>query len=254
MSSKSKSVKRETSAPRSSARKVRFESQIAARKRKRLAMLIGAPVGIALVVVGILIAVNSGGGDSTDAHPAVVAVATIDPAIPTDGLTIGSPDAPVKITEYGDYQCPFCTRFAEDAFPPLLAEYIATGKVQFTYIPMSFLGDESVSAVEAALIANDQGKFWTMHETIYANHDGENEGAYSDARLRTMAELSGLDMDAYNTSMSDATYKDDVTKYAAQAQADGVSSTPSLVLNGSDPMSYTSWPALKEQIDALLPE
>ena len=216
-------------------------------------MLVGLPVVIAVIAVGILIAINSSGG-SNDAMPTIVAATAPDASIPVDGLTIGSPDAPVKLTEYGDYQCPYCAQFAALGYPPLLDEYIASGMVQFTYVPMSFLGDESVQAAEAALCANDQGKFWTMHDTIYRNHSGENQGAYSDGRLKTMAELSGLDMEPFNKCMADNTHKDDVATYAAQAQAAGVSSTPSLSLNGAKAISFSNWTALKEQIDALLPE
>ena len=253
MSSRRSTQKGGKIAPKANVRQARFESQLAARKRKRLSILVGLPVVIAVIAVGVLIAVN-GRADSGNAMPTIVAATAPDSSIPVDGLTIGSPDAPVKLTEYGDYQCPYCAQFAADGFPPLLNEYIASGKVQFTYVPMSFLGDESVRAVEAALCANDQGEFWTMHDTIYKNHSGENQGAFSDDRLRTMAELSGLEMTAFNSCMADNTHKDDVAAYAAQAQAAGVDSTPSLSLNGAKAISFTNWNALKEQIDALLPE
>ena len=90
---------------------------------------------------------------------------------------------------------------------------------------MSFLGDESIVAAEAALCANMQGQFWTMHESIYANQFGENQGAFSRDRLDQMAEQIGLDMTAFGSCMDNGEQRGAVTNYANVAQQDGVSST-----------------------------
>jgi protein-disulfide isomerase len=134
----------------------------------------------------------------------------------------------------------------------MLDEYVNTGQVFFTYVPMSFLGDESKDAAEAALCANDQGKFWEMHETIYANHSGENQGAYSRDRLNTMAQNIGLNMDQFNSCMDSGQHEGDVANYANVATQAGVTSTPTFVINNGEPFGWSSWEGLKSQIDAAL--
>jgi len=205
---------------------------------------------VAIVAVLVLIIVNNR-GDSPDL-PDVQAATAPDASIPVNGMSIGDPNAPVKIVEYGDYQCPFCAEFNKDAMPPLLADYIATGKVQLTFVPFSFLGDESLAAAEAAFCANDQGKFWAMHETIYANHNGENIGNLSASRLREMAEKSGLDMDQYDVCIDAGTHKGDVQNSSATARTAGIASTPSFVINNGDPIGYASWDDFKAEIDDAL--
>lgn len=215
-------------------------------------MIVGGVAAVAIIAVAVLIIVNNRGSDSTSNLPAVQAVAPPDASIPTSGLTIGDPNAPVKLTEYGDYQCPFCAQFNQQTMPQLLDQYIATGKVQLTFVPFSFLGDESTAAAEAALCADDQGKFWAMHETIYGNHNGENIGNLSKDRLKQMAEKSGLDMDQYNSCVDARTHKGDVQNYNATARQAGIASTPSFVINNGQPFGFSTWDDFKAEIDAAL--
>ena len=99
------------------------------------------------------------------------------------GLSMGDPNAPVKVEEYGDFQCPACRIFHESQEGQLIEKYIKTGLVYFTYTPFSFIGDESVKAAEAAYCAADQGKFWEYHDMLYANQTAENKGDFADSRL-----------------------------------------------------------------------
>lgn len=239
------------SAEAASRRQQRKLEQQRAERRKRLLMIVGGVAAVAIIAVVVLIAVNNR-GDSSSNLPAPQAAAPLDASIPTSGLTIGDPNAPVKLTEYGDYQCPFCAQFNQQAFPQLLSQYIATGKVQVTFVPFSFLGDESITATEAALCANDQGKFWAMHETIYSNHNGENIGNLSKSRLKQMAEKSGLNMDQYNSCMDAGTHNGDVQNYSATARQAGIASTPSFVINNGQPFGYNNWNEFKAEIDTAL--
>jgi protein-disulfide isomerase len=83
------------------------------------------------------------------------------------------------------------------------------------------------------MCANEQDKFWEMHGTLYANWNGENQGAFSNRRLQAMAESIGLDMGAFNSCFS-------AKKYKTELQADfdlgtqmGVSGTPTVFVNGT---------------------
>jgi protein-disulfide isomerase len=133
----------------------------------------------------------------------------------------------------------------------LVEEYVKTGKVKFEYRDYAFLGDESKRAAEAASCAADQGQYWRYHDTIYLNQVGENQGAFSDRRLKQMAERIGLDMDEFNGCFDGGTYKDKIEATAADAQANGITSTPSVLVNGTKLDSF-QYDALKAAIEAEL--
>lgn len=221
------------------------------RRKRRMLWIISLSAVFAIVAIGVFALANR---DSSDAEelPTVVAVAGPDASIPRSGMTLGSPDAPVKLVEYGDYQCPYCAQFNTTAMPQLLQQYIATGQVQLTFVPFSFLGEESVRAAEAAACAADQGLFWEMHDGIYGNHAGENNGSYSDERLRLIAGNAGLDLTIYDACMSDGTHADQVDDWNAESKAAGVTSTPSFTINGGSPFGYQSWESFSAQIDEAL--
>jgi len=235
------------------ARAARIAADQKKSKQRRLFAVIGGAVVIAIVAIAVLAIINRD-NDNNVTLAAVQPVSTIDSSIPRSGMTLGSETAPVLIVEYGDYQCPFCAQFNSGAFQTLLSQYIATGQVRMQFSPFSFLGDESTDAAEAALCANDQGKFWEMHETIYGNQIGENEGAFSKERLAEMAQMAGLDMDAYNSCMADGTHSSTVTDLNQAANAAGVTSTPSFTINGGEAFGFSSWEDFEARIQAALGE
>lgn len=155
----------------------------------------------------------------------------------TDGLTMGSPDAKVKVTEFADFQCPACASYWDQLEPYIIENYIDTGKVQLIYSPFSFLGqgqkwDESVKSAEAAYCANDQQKFWQYRDFIFANHNGENQGAYSRERLLAFAKQLKLDETAFKECLDSDKYAQQVADDNAYADSQGASFTPSFLING----------------------
>ncbi|MDP3941348.1 MAG: thioredoxin domain-containing protein [bacterium] len=82
---------------------------------------------------------------------------------------LGKDTAPVTMIEFSDLQCPFCLRFFQDSFPQIKKEYIDTGKVKFYYrqLPLIQLHPMAMSYAHATECANEQGKFWEMHDEIF---------------------------------------------------------------------------------------
>ena len=149
-----------------------------------------------------------------------------------DFNTAGDPSAPITITEYSDFQCPYCRIFYENTEPSLMERYVETGTAYFVYKSVGgFIGPESKTAAEAAYCAGDQGKFWEMHDVIFANQTGENVGAYSDRRLEAFAEALELDMAAYDDCMSSGKYDDLTEQDAKDATAAGIQATPSFIIS-----------------------
>jgi len=148
------------------------------------------------------------------------------------GNSAGKPDAPVKVEEFADFQCPACGQFAFSTEPLLINTYIATGKVFYTFYPFSFIGKESFAAAEAAYCALDQNKFWEFHDTLFFNQTGENVGDFSDSRLQAFAENIGLDLKQFNSCTKNGTYKTKVQDDVRYGKQFGVNATPSFVVNG----------------------
>jgi protein-disulfide isomerase len=83
------------------------------------------------------------------------------------------------------------------------------------------------------MCANEQGKFWEMHATLYANWNGENQGNLSDRRLQAMAQSIGLDMNAFNACFSANKYKADIQADLDKGKQMGVNGTPTVFVNGN---------------------
>ena len=145
-----------------------------------------------------------------------------------DGNAMGDPNAPIRIEEYGDYQCSHCGTFAIETEPLLVQTYVATGKVYLVYRSFgNFLGPESQMAAEAAYCAGDQNKYWEYHDILFANR---TSGAYTDRRLVAFAEAIGLDMDAFESCYDSGKHADRTLQDYADGQAAGVTGTPAFVI------------------------
>lgn len=99
---------------------------------------------------------------------AVAAAATAQPD-PLALRTKGTAAAPVTVYEMSDFQCPYCKRHAEQVFPGLEKEYIATGKVRWIFInlPLPSLHANAVAAAQFAMCAARQGKLWPAHDLLF---------------------------------------------------------------------------------------
>lgn len=152
--------------------------------------------------------------------------------VPTDGLTIGDPAAPVLVEVFEDFQCPSCLRFTEDFEPLILQNFVYNGVARLTFRNYPFIGNESLKAAHGALCANEQGRFWDYHDWLFANQLGENIGAFADKRLEAMAEQMGLDLPAWQECFNAERYEDAIQADLADGRDRGVTGTPTVFVNG----------------------
>ena len=191
-------------------------------KNKRM-VSIGAVVIGALAIFGLLIYPNL--------KPVDVAAPASFERPNVDFNAAGDPNAPITITEYSDYQCPYCKRFSDETEQQLVETYAAGGQIRFIYRSFGlFIGPESQAAAEAAYCAGDQGKFWEFHDILFANHTGENAGDYTNRKLQAFAETLGLDTTAFNSCLDSGKYKQRVTQDGIDGQAAGINATPTFVM------------------------
>jgi protein-disulfide isomerase len=154
---------------------------------------------------------------------------------------IGQPDALVTFYEFADFQCPHCKAYTVGPAKDIKQEYVANGKARVVFVNFAFLGDESTAAARAGHCAAQQGKFWEMHDWLFANQGATpNTGAFGHSRLVEFAENLGLDRNAFDTCMIDPATADFVQADKDFGVSKSVNSTPSflvgetLIPGGSD--------------------
>ncbi len=102
--------------------------------------------------------------------PPAVATVSLDLAL-TGSPVRGRADASVVLLEFSDFQCPFCGRYVRDTYPRVAADYIDTGKIRYVFrnLPLESLHPNAMNAAIAAGCSAAQGKFWEMHDRLFAN-------------------------------------------------------------------------------------
>src|SRR5206468_2296125 len=85
----------------------------------------------------------------------------------------GQKTAPLTMVEFTDYQCPFCGRYARETYAQIEKEYIATGKVKYVLLdlPLESIHKFAFKAAQVANCAGEQGKYWEMHDRLFANQE-----------------------------------------------------------------------------------
>jgi protein-disulfide isomerase len=190
---------------------------------------VGLIAGIAAVALAIAL-----GGQPARNHPqsSGIQVAQMPAGLAADGMALGRNDAPVTIDLYEDFQCPICAAWGRNVFPSLSENELRSGAARLVFHDMAFLGTESSDAGRAAYAALQQGRFWDMWATMYANQGAENSGAFSRDRLIAMADRLGLDVVRFETDMTSAAAQAAIDRSGSEARHAGVTGTPTLIVGG----------------------
>jgi protein-disulfide isomerase len=180
----------------------------------------------------------SGVGDSASASLPIGTAEGLEVGFTADGYPYrGSPDAPVTLIEYSDYACPFCGRHTATTAPELLAEYGASGEVQFIFreLPLPSLHPTAPVAHVAAHCAGEQSAqlYWDMHDAIFASQGAWTNLADPTSVLLSLAEELGTDMIAFQECATSGRGEDAIAVGAADAAARGFDGTPSFELVGT---------------------
>jgi protein-disulfide isomerase len=137
----------------------------------------------------------------------------------------GTDGAPYTLVEFADFKCPHCA----GAFEVLnsLLEKRPDVRLEYYYFPLSFNGEISVRAAEAAEEARRQGKFWEMAKELF-----EAQFDLTETSIAECAKKVGLDMLAYAKAMDTREHREKVLQNKKLGESVGVESTPSIFLNG----------------------
>ena len=160
----------------------------------------------------------------------------------------GTPDAPIELVEFGDYQCPHCAA----AYPILKAIERAYGKdlkFVFRHFPLSEIHQYAQAAAIAAEAAGQQGKFWQMHDIIF-----ERQPELSVGSLLDFAEELGLNMMKLKKDMTDKTIVGKIEADFESGVRSGVNGTPSFFINGHKYNGVYDFDSLAAAIETLISE
>ena len=161
--------------------------------------------------------------DSQSPQMAALYSALLDNGYPP----LGSPDAPITLVEFGDYQCHFCNVFFHNTKDDLVRNYIDTGMVKMYFKDYTIIGPDSVVAAHGAHCAQEQDMFWAYHDEVYSNWDGENTGWASLENLEAYAAQAGLDAAAWSSCMDASEYSEVVGASNQDGRNLGLQGTPS---------------------------
>jgi len=153
----------------------------------------------------------------------------------------GNANAKISLVEFADYECPHCKRF-QPVLRQILDEFHGDVKLYFKHYPLPQHPNARLAA-EAATAAQKQGKFWPYEEKLWANQDN-----LTPAELEKYAKETGLDMTKFRQDMDSAETKAHVQKDRVEGSTAGISSTPTLFINGREYSDARDTESLREWI------
>ena len=205
--------------------------------------LVAIVVGAVVVGSAFVLTQSNAGRNANVAEITTPSVLTPSD-IPSSGVTLGKADAPMTIDVYGDFRCSYCYIFAvESGSKTKVAEnYVRTGKAKMVWHDLLTIDSDgsnaSRDAANAARCGADQGKFWLLHDWLFANQSPtELASAFTKDRLKAIgAKVPGLDTAKFNSCVDAGTHDAEI---AAEVTPSTVTSTPTIIVNGKQASSWT---------------
>lgn len=227
---------------------------------------------IALAVAGALV-VGAGGyalghNQASTAARAEHAAHTVGPAAWPDDISkvhrraegdpfaIGEVDAPVVMSMFSDFDCPFCVKFATETEAQLIDEYVRDGKLRIEWNDFAINGPAAVLAAEAGRAAAAQDKFWEFQTALYERANADAPGQHPQFELEQLIEIAreaGVsDINTFREDIESGRFGADVMLANGYAAALGMTGTPTFIINkqvlsGAQPIDE-----FKKAIDAEL--
>jgi protein-disulfide isomerase len=146
--------------------------------------------------------------------------------VAADDPSYGDAKAAVTIVEFSDFQCPYCLR-AMPTLKQVQQKYGSRVRVVWKDFPLFRIHPQALKAAEAGRCAEEQGKFWPYHDRLFAN-----QNALMVDDLKKYAQDLSLDTARFNSCMDSSKYAARVKEGIDAGNALGVSSTPTLFING----------------------
>jgi len=163
----------------------------------------------------------------------------------------GNPEAPIKIVEFSEYQCPYCARYVQQAYAQILTEYGDQVYYIFRDYPLPFHANTQNAAL-AARCAGEQDAYWEYHDLLFDNQDEWSELENPESKLASYAKELNLDVDQFNNCYISEKYLSAIETDAELASSVGVNGTPSFFINGQKLIGAQPFENFRAVIEAEL--
>jgi len=212
---------------------------------------------LAVVIAGVawLVVAGRDGGKTQSAGVELPGAADVE-ADPESGVVLGAADAPVTISEFADFSCPYCASFGTFTGRLIRQNFVENGElvrwIQYDYVLGTF--PNSTTAAIAARCAGEQGRYWVMHDLLLANQARWTGSASPESQFRDYAKQIGLDGGEFRRCLDERRYLDRVMSARKYGDQIGVSQTPTLFVNGRklDNVSYEAMEsAIRTALDSI---
>lgn len=192
--------------------------------------------------------------------PAGGGAAKIDPATPLPtaaGYSLGRVDAPVRVIEFADFECPACAQFFTLTEPDVKARLVETGQIRYTFMDFPLaMHPNTWPASNAAACANEQGKFWEYHDLLFQFQDQWNGLATRrpKGKFQEFAQQVGLDVGTWEQCYDDQKYNLNVKAHEQEAVRQGAGQTPTFIIGSRRVPGSISFDKFKAYVDTALAE
>lgn len=147
------------------------------------------------------------------------------------GRILGDSTARVWFIMVSDFQCPYCKQFHDESFAALQKDYVANGKVRMAYVNFPLpIHQNAWPAAEAAMCAGAQGKFWPMHDVLFASQDAWAEQHPAGRAIDSLASSVGVDTVALDRCVAQHASKGLIDADIDRAEHAGARSTPTVII------------------------
>jgi protein-disulfide isomerase len=138
----------------------------------------------------------------------------------------GHRDAKVAIVEYSDFACPYCAQYVREVYPQIETNYVQSGKVKYFFRDLPEHGHtNALVAAQAARCAGDQGRFWEMHDILFAA-----QPALGRTELETYAQGLGLDPEKFNACLDNQRWAEAIRRSEVGARRMEIYGTPAFLI------------------------
>lgn len=177
------------------------------------------------------------------------------PKVQSNGYVIGSASAPIEVIEFGDFECPQCARFASLTEPDVRSRLVDQGIIRFRFIdfPLS-MHRNTWQASRAAACADEQGKFWQMHDALFEAQDQWNGEATSNPNgiFKDLGKQIGLNQKQFDDCVDSKKTQAKVQAHEELAIQQHINATPSFIIGGKIQEGAITYDEFKSFVDAAL--
>jgi protein-disulfide isomerase len=165
------------------------------------------------------------------------------------GHALGDPSAPVEVVEFADFACSACAEFAVETWPRVRRELVDSGRVYWRVVPFSLGFRHGERAARAAECAADQGRFWEMHDRLFAEQERWMRPRRPENTFQEMARSLGLEAADFRNCLDQNHSRNRVEAAGDVARESAVRGTPTFMVNGEPVLGALPFPTFLAAIE-----